>query len=255
MCTATRSCVHALANAHITFHPNKDLNHAHIAISHPTANPRCLSCCTRLAGPSSGKPLTTSPSSATPSRPIATRSSVYPAGRYPRPCPVALHSSVCLVLGPTFIPLEVATPDVILALPGLQRWLLLLLLPSPNTTDGNSAGGRGSGGAGGAGEKAAGALSDELLPMLLRLLQVVHTHALLRRAAGWRTLQQSLGYTPALHNARPGAPPWHVLWFETPPDHLRCPLPTCCPLHPVPSDHHPPASHAVQVRTHRRRRG
>ena len=69
--------------------------------------------------------------------------------------------------------------DALLDLPGWQRSLLLLLLPDPNS----------AGGSGGARVEHAASDAqpdDRLLPMLQRLLQVLHAHALLRRPAGER---------------------------------------------------------------------
>ena len=75
--------------------------------------------------------------------------------------------------------------DALLNLPGWQRCLLRLLLPAASTAA--------------EGDSTRRATLDaeshaRLLPMLQRLFQVVHCHALLRRESGWCTLQQSLGY-------------------------------------------------------------
>ena len=112
-----------------------------------------------------------------------------------------------------------ANCDAMLDVPAWQRWLLQLLVPSSRahgsasregTADGGGSvpgsGGSGSGGSGGTFRQPSAVTlrddpntqpskaGDQLLPMLQHLLQVVHSHALLHREAGWRTLQQSFGY-------------------------------------------------------------
>ena len=113
--------------------------------------------------------------------------------------------------------------DALLELPGWQRWLLQLIRPQGDQTQRQQppfisrAVSAPGGILGGASTAAVDGTDERLLPMLQRLMQVLHAHALLHRPSGWRTVQQSLGYvrivlsqqdqSAAPQTSPPGAPP------------------------------------------------